>query len=395
MFKSKDKLTLDSKLQDLLNSEIKRQSKQINLIASENMASREVMALTGSPFTNKYAEGYPGKRYYQGCEHYDELELYAQDLAKELFGAEYTNVQPHSGANANLAVMQALLNPGDKILSLGLPEGGHLSHGTKVNISGKLYSVFNYELGEDNLLDYGKIAAYADVVKPDMIIAGYSAYAQTIEWSEFRAIADKVGAIFLADFSHYSGLIAGDAYPSPVKHAHVCTSTTHKSLRGPRGGMILTNDYEISKKIDKAIFPGTQGGPLMHVIAAKAQAFREALSDDFKDYAKLVMLNARTMSSRFRGRGYDIVGGDTESHMFVVDFSSRNLNGRKVAEMLEKNNIIVNYNTVPNDKKPPTQGSGIRIGTCYETTKGMDINEFLALANKIIDLIEENSISLI
>jgi glycine hydroxymethyltransferase len=395
MFKSRDKLTLDSKLQDLLNSEIKRQSKQINLIASENITSREVMALTGSPFTNKYAEGYPGKRYYQGCKYYDELEVYAQDLAKELYQADYANVQPHSGANANLAVMQALLEPGDKILSLGLPEGGHLSHGTKVNISGKLYSIFNYQLGEDNLLDYGKIGAYAEMVKPDMIIAGYSAYAQTIDWEEFRAIADKVGALFLADFSHYSGLIAGNAYPSPVPHAHVCTSTTHKSLRGPRGGMILTNDFEIYTKVNKAVFPGTQGGPLMHVIAGKAQAYREALSDEFKEYASRVLINARTMSSRFRARGYDIVGGDTDSHMFVVDFTSRNLNGRKVAEMLEKNNIIVNYNTVPNDTKPPSQGSGIRIGTCYETTKGRDINEFLTLANIIVDLIETNSLSLI
>ena len=395
MFTFREKLAIDNKLQDLLNSEIKRQSKEINLIASENIASREVMALTGSPFTNKYAEGYPGKRYYQGCKYYDELEIYAQDLAKELFEAEYANVQPHSGANANLAVMQALLEPGDKILSLGLPEGGHLSHGTKVNISGKLYTVFNYELGEDNLLDYGKIAAYAEVVKPDMIIAGYSAYAQTIEWSEFRAIADKVGAIFLADFSHYSGLIAGKAYSSPVKHAHVCTSTTHKSLRGPRGGMILTNDFDIYTKVNKAIFPGTQGGPLMHVIAAKAQAYREALSDDFKNYASRVMVNARTMTSRFRARGYDIVGGDTESHMFVVDFTSRNLTGKRVADMLEKNKIIVNYNTVPNDSKPPSQGSGIRIGTCYETTKGRDINDFLALANNIIDLIKANSINLI
>ena len=228
-----------------------------------------------------------------------------------------------------------------------------------------------------------------------MIIAGYSAYAQTIEWSEFRAIADKVGAIFLADFSHYSGLIAGDAYPSPVSHAHVCTSTTHKSLRGPRGGMILTNDYEIYQKINKAIFPGTQGGPLMHVVAAKAQAYREALSNDFKDYSKRVMVNAKIMASRFRARGYDIVGEDTESHMFVVDFSSRNFTGKKVADMLEKHNIIVNYNTVPNDSKPPSQGSGIRIGTCYETTKGRDGNDFLALANNIIDLIEANSISLV
>lgn len=395
MFGTKDKLDIDSKLKVLLEKEIKRQSDQINLIASENLTSKEVMALVGSEFTNKYAEGYPSQRYYQGCGNYDELEEYAQSLARDLFKAQYVNVQPHSGANANLAVMTGLLTPGSRILSLGLPDGGHLSHGTSVNISGKLYSVFNYPLGENNLLDYGKIRAYAEIVKPNMVIAGYSAYAQTIEWEEFRSIADQFNAIFLADFSHYSGLIAGGVYPSPIPFAHVCTSTTHKSLRGPRGGMILTNNDEIYKKINKAVFPGTQGGPLMNNIAGKAQAFREALSEDFKEYARQVVINSKAMTSVFRSKGYDIVGGDTESHMFVVDLSSRNLIGRNVATLLEQNNIIVNYNTVPNDTRGPKETSGIRIGTPYETTKGRSANGFQDVAKKIIELIEANSLSLV
>lgn len=395
MFGSKGKLNIDHKLKELLEKEVKRQSNQINLIASENLTSKEVMSLVGSEFTNKYAEGYPYSRYYQGCSNYDELETYAQSLACDLFNVRYANVQPHSGANANLAVMLGLLKPGDKILSLGLPDGGHLSHGTSVNISGKLFNVFNYRLGEDSLLDYSKIREYADIVKPAMIIAGYSAYAQTIDWEQFRSIADSVDSIFLADFSHYSGLIAGGSYPSPTPYAHVCTSTTHKSLRGPRGGMVLTNDEDIYSRINKAVFPGTQGGPLMNNVAGKAQAFKEALSNEFKEYARQVVINSKAMASVFRSKGYNIVGGDTESHMFVLDFSSKNLIGKNVANLLEQHDIIVNYNTVPNDTRGPKETSGIRIGTPYETTKGKSPNDFQDIAKRIIELIETNSLSLV
>ena len=384
-------MSLDSKLEELLNLEILRQNKEFNLIASENIASKEVMALAGSHFTNKYAEGYPGKRYYQGCKYYDELEIYAQDLAKELFSAKYANVQPHSGANANLAVMQALLEPGDKILSLGLPDGGHLSHGTSVNISGKIYKSFSYGLDSNNLLDLSLVKEKALEIKPKLIIAGYSAYSSTIYWPGFRSIANEVGAYLLADFSHYSGLIAGKEYPSPIKDAHVCTTTTHKSLRGPRGGLILTNDEEIYNKVNKAIFPGTQGGPLMHIVAAKAQAFREALSYNFQKYARKVRENAFDMSIRFKDRGFKIVSGHTTCHMFVVDLSDRDISGREIAEILEENKIIVNYNTIPNDKRSPMHGSGIRIGTCYETTKGANREDFIRIADNIIDLIEANS----
>ena len=379
---------MDTRIHKILDSEVDRQSSTIELIASENFASRSVMDLAGSVFTNKYAEGYPGKRYYNGCEHMDEIETLAIETLKELYGCEFANVQPHCGANANTAVYQAFLNPGDKILGMDLASGGHLSHGSPPNISGKVYDAYSYGVDESGWLDYPAIMAQAKEVQPKMIIAGASAYPRAIDWSMFRAIADSVGALLLVDMAHYSGLIAGNAYPSPLPYADVVTSTTHKTLRGPRGGIILWNNPDYTRKINSAIFPGTQGGPLMNIVAAKAQAFIEANTPEFIDYSANVVQNAKAMCDVLRQRDMTVQTGGTDSHIILVDLSDSKYSGREAADLLEANGITVNKNGVPNDPRSFVETSGIRIGTAAETTRGHDERWFRKLAHKIADILE-------
>lgn len=373
---------------NILHKEQYRQKNTIELIASENFASPAVMALCGSEFTNKYAEGYPGRRYYNGCEHMDEIEQFAIDQLKQLYGCEFANVQPHCGANANTAIYQAFLKPGDKILGMDLASGGHLSHGAPVNISGKLYDAHSYGVNENGLLDYDAIAKQASEIKPKVIVAGASAYPREIDWAKFRAIADTVDAYLLVDMAHYSGLIAGRAYPSPVPYADFVTSTTHKTLRGPRGGIILWDNPDYTKKINSAIFPGTQGGPLMNIIAAKAQAFAEANTPEFADYAKQVVTNAQAMCKVFVNRGMNILTKGTDSHIILVDLSASQYSGRQAADLLEENNITVNKNGIPNDPRSFVETSGIRIGTAAETTRGHNETWFRDLANRIADILE-------
>jgi len=379
---------MDSRITAILDNEVKRQKTTIELIASENFASDAVMDLCGSVFTNKYAEGYPGKRYYNGCEHMDDIEQLAIDQLCNLYGAKFANVQPHSGANANTAVYQAFLKPGDTILGMDLASGGHLSHGSPPNISGKLYDAHTYGVGEDGRLNYHEILLKAVEVQPKMIVAGASAYPRIIDWQIFREIADEVGALLLVDMAHYSGLIAGNAYPSPVQYADVVTSTTHKTLRGPRGGIILWNNEKYTKRINGAIFPGTQGGPLMHIIAAKAQCFIEANSNDFRMYSKNVIKNAKAMCDVLRQREFIVQTSGTDSHIILIDLSSNNLSGREAADLLEENGITVNKNGVPNDPRSFIETSGIRIGTAAETTRGHDEMWFRKLAHKIADILE-------
>lgn len=378
---------MDLNIRTMLMNEGIRQSATIELIASENFASDAVRELCGSILTNKYAEGYPGKRYYNGCEQMDQIEQYAIDKACQLFGSEYANVQPHSGANANLAVFKAFLNPGDAVVGMDLASGGHLSHGAKVNASGKWFESHSYGVNEDGLIDYDKVQELVTFVKPKMIIAGASAYPRIIHWEIFREIADSVGAILLVDMAHYSGLIAGGAYPNPVPFADVVTSTTHKTLRGPRGGIILWNNPEYTKKINSAIFPGTQGGPLMHIIAAKAQCFVEALDPEFKTYAKRVKINAHAMAQTFLDAGVDIVSGGTDSHMMTIDLTKEKYSGREFADLLEANGITVNKNGVPGDTRGFIETSGVRIGVAAETTRGHDEKWFRELAERIIALL--------
>jgi glycine hydroxymethyltransferase len=346
------------------------------------------MQLAGSVFTNKYAEGYPGKRYYNGCEHMDEIETLAIDTLCTLYGAKFANVQPHSGANANTAVYQAFLKPGDKILGMDLASGGHLSHGAPVNISGKVYESHHYGVDKDGWLDYGAILAQAIDVKPKIIVAGASAYPRQINWEKFRHIADVVGAYLLVDMAHYSGLIAGGVYDNPVDYADIVTSTTHKTLRGPRGGIILWNDEAFTKKINSAIFPGTQGGPLMNIIAAKAQAFIEADTAEFKEYSANVVRNAKAMCDVLRQRNMTVQTGGTDSHIILVDLKDSKYSGREAADLLEANGITVNKNGVPNDPRSFVETSGIRIGTAAETTRGHDEMWFRQLAHKIADILE-------
>lgn len=379
---------MDNRVAEILDKEVDRQASTIELIASENFASASVMDLAGSVFTNKYAEGYPGKRYYNGCEHMDEIEQLAIDELKEVYGCEFANVQPHCGANANTAVYQAFLKPGDKILGMDLASGGHLSHGSPPNISGKIYEAHTYGVNEKGLLDYPAIMAQAKEVQPKMIVAGASAYPRAIDWSMFRAIADSVGALLLVDMAHYSGLIAGNAYPSPLPYADVVTSTTHKTLRGPRGGIILWNNPDYSRRINSAIFPGTQGGPLMHVIAAKAQCFIEANTQEFKDYSQQVVENAKAMCRVFEERGLPVQTGGTDSHIILMDLSNSKYSGREAADLLEENGITVNKNGVPNDPRSFVETSGIRLGTAAETTRGHDEMWFTELANRIADILE-------
>jgi glycine hydroxymethyltransferase len=378
---------MDKKIIQILQKEQYRQNNTIELIASENFASDDVMNLSGSVFTNKYAEGYPGKRYYNGCEHMDEIESYAIETLTKLYRCNYANVQPHSGANANLAIYNAFLNPGDRILGMDLASGGHLTHGAPVTISGKVYDAKTYGVDNNGLLDYDQIKAIALQHKPKLIIAGASAYPRQINWEAFRNIADQVGAKLMVDMAHYSGLVAGGAYESPLEVADFVTSTTHKTLRGPRGGFILWNNKEYSKKINGSIFPGTQGGPLMNQIAAKAQAFCEASHPDFKDYAKAVVNNAQAMCDVFANRGVPVQTGGTDSHIILINLSSLRMSGREAADELELKGITVNKNGVPNDPRSFVETSGIRIGTAAETTRGHDADWFANLAEYIADIL--------
>lgn len=372
----------------ILQNEQVRQHKTIELIASENFASEAIMWLCGSVFTNKYAEGYPKKRYYNGCEHMDEIEDLAIEKVKSLFGCKYANVQPHSGANANTAVYQAFLKPGDIILGMDLASGGHLSHGSPPNISGKIYHSYSYGVDDEGLLDYDAIEEQALAIKPKMIVAGASAYPRQIDFSRFYEIAQKCGAYLLADIAHYSGLIAGSAYETPFPYADVVTSTTHKTLRGPRGGIILWNKKDYTRRINSAVFPGTQGGPLMHIIAAKAQCFAEASLPEFQTYAENVISNAKVMASVFMKRGIDIQTNGTDSHILLLNLTKSDYSGRKAADLLEENGITVNKNGIPNDPRAFTETSGIRIGTAAETTRhGGDTEWFENLANKISDIL--------
>jgi len=378
---------LDKRIREILDREIHRQNTTIELIASENYASDAVMYLCGSVFTNKYAEGYPWKRYYNGCENMDDIEQLAIDTVCKLYGAEYANVQPHSGANANTAVYQAFLEPGDTILGMDLASGGHLSHGSPPNISGKLYNAHSYGVNDSGYLDYNDIFDKAIAVQPKMIVAGASAYPRVIDWEKFREIAQAVDALLLVDMAHYSGLIAGQAYPNPLPYADVVTSTTHKTLRGPRGGIILWNNPEYSKRINSAIFPGTQGGPLMNTIAAKAQCFIEASEPSFIKYAFNVVLNATAFSDGLTANGFTCLTGGTDSHIVLLDLTNRGISGKDAANELEARGITVNKNGIPNDPRSFVETSGIRLGTAAETTKGRDRKFFRLVANTIGNII--------
>jgi glycine hydroxymethyltransferase len=382
----------DPELQAALDGEQRRQEDHIELIASENYASPRVLQAQGTVLTNKYAEGYPGKRYYGGCEYVDIAEQLAIERAKKLFGAAYANVQPHSGSQANAAAYLALINPGDPILGMSLDHGGHLTHGAKVNFSGKLFKATQYGLDPNTgEIDYVRVEQLAQEHRPRMIIAGFSAYSRVIDWERFRRIADSVGAYFVVDMAHVAGLIAAGIYPNPVPHADVVTTTTHKTLRGPRGGLILArpND-EIHKKLNSLVFPGTQGGPLMHVIAAKAVALLEALQPEFVGYQKQVLANARAMAGGLMRRGYKIVSGGTDNHLFLVDLIDKNITGKDADAALGRAHITVNKNAVPNDPRPPFVTSGLRIGTPAATTRGFKEAEVLELANWIADVLDEN-----
>ena len=380
---------VDEKLQLILFNEESRQSNQIELIASENFASEAVRELCGSVFTNKYAEGYPGARYYNGCIYMDAVETYAQELVQKLYGCSYSNVQPHSGVNANTAVYQAFLKPGDRILGMDLASGGHLSHGATPTLSGKVYKAYSYGVDKYGFIDYAQVERVAVENGVDMIVAGASAYSRHIDWAKFKDIARKVNAYLLCDMAHYSGLIAARRYPSPLPYADVVTSTTHKTLRGPRGGMILWNNPNYTKRIDSAIFPGTQGGPLMNMIAAKAQCFVEASEPAFGKYIDEVIQKARTMAKVFMKAGYNVITGGTDSHVFLLDLSDKNISGKEAADRLEENGITVNKNGVPNDPRNFIETSGIRIGTAAETTKNRSNYWFENLAEMMIEILEK------
>ncbi len=391
MFAAKMQIAgFDNDLWDAIQGEARRQEEHIELIASENYASPRVLQAQGSVLTNKYAEGYPGKCYYGGCEYVDIAEQLAIERAKQLFGAAYANVQPHSGSQANAAVYLALLQPGDTILGMSLAHGGHLTHGAKVNFSGKIFHAIGYGLdpatGE---IDYAQVEALAREHKPKMVVAGFSAYSRVVDWQRFRAIADEVGAWLFVDIAHVAGLIAAGCYPSPVQIADITTSTTHKTLRGPRGGLIMARaNEEIEKKLNSMVFPGTQGGPLMHVIAAKAVAFKEALEPEFGAYQRQVLANARAMAARMQERGYKIVSGGTDNHLFLVDLIDKDITGKDADAALGAANITVNKNSVPNDPRSPFVTSGIRIGTPAVTTRGFREAEVRALADWICDILD-------
>ena len=380
----------DSELWQAMCGESKRQEDHIELIASENYVSRAVLEAQGSVLTNKYAEGYPGKRYYGGCEFVDVAEQLAIDRAKQLFGADYVNVQPHSGSQANAAAMMAMLKPGELILGMSLSHGGHLTHGSSVNFSGSLYRSMQYGLNEKTgLIDYDVMEAMALEHRPKLIIAGFSAYSQTVDWARFRAVADKIGAYFMADIAHVAGLIAAGLYPSPIAYADVITTTTHKTLRGPRGGMIMAKaNPELEKKLNSAVFPGSQGGPLMHVIAAKAVAFLEALQPDFKRYQQQILDNAQAMSTTLIERGYSIVSGGTVNHLMLVDMIAKDITGKDADAALNKAHITVNKNSVPNDPRSPFVTSGLRLGTPAVTTRGFKQSEIVRLSHWIADILD-------
>ncbi len=390
MYSLDDVKKVDPEIADAIVAEQKRQNSHIELIASENWVSKAVMAAMGSPLTNKYAEGYPGKRYYGGCECVDVVENLAIERAKELFGCDYANVQPHSGAQANLAVQFAVLNPGDTIMGMNLDHGGHLTHGSPVNISGKYFKVVPYGVDDNGFLDYDRMRELALECKPKMIIAGASAYARTIDFKKFREVADEVGAVLMVDMAHIAGLVAAGLHPSPIPYADVVTTTTHKTLRGPRGGMILANKEAAEKyNFNKAIFPGIQGGPLMHVIAGKAVCFKEALSDDFKVYQQQIINNAQALCKGLIDRGIKIVSGGTDNHLMLVDLTTYDLTGKAVEKMLDEAHITCNKNTIPNDPKSPFVTSGVRLGTPAVTSRGMKEDDMDLIAEAIATVIKE------
>ncbi len=380
---------VDPEIADAIQAEMKRQNSHIELIASENWVSKAVMAAMGSPLTNKYAEGYPAKRYYGGCQCVDVVEELARERAKELFGCEYANVQPHSGAQANMAVLFAILQPGDTYMGMNLDHGGHLTHGSPVNMSGKYYHVVPYGVNEEGVIDYDQVLAIAKECQPKLIIAGASAYARTIDFKRFREIADEVGAYLMVDMAHIAGLVAAGLHPSPIPYAHVTTTTTHKTLRGPRGGMILSSN-EMNEKFNfnKAIFPGIQGGPLMHVIAAKAVCFKEALQPEFKEYQMQVVKNAKALCEGLKKRGVKIVSGDTDNHLMLVDLTEKNVSGKELEKRLDDAHITCNKNTIPNDPRSPFVTSGVRLGTPAVTTRGMKEEDMDKIAEIIAMVIE-------
>ncbi|GAB2502575.1 serine hydroxymethyltransferase [Lysobacter humi (ex Lee et al. 2017)] len=380
----------DPELAQAIANEARRQEDHVELIASENYASPRVLEAQGSVLTNKYAEGYPGKRYYGGCEYVDVAEQLAIDRLKQLFDCDYANVQPHSGASANMGVYFALLNPHDTVLGMSLAHGGHLTHGAKVNFSGKVFNAVQYGVDENGLIDYAEVERLAQEHKPKMLIAGFSAYSRIIDWARMRQIADSVGAIFFVDMAHVAGLVAAGVYPSPLPHAHVVTSTTHKTLRGPRGGIILAKDpaEDLVKKLQSIVFPGIQGGPLMHVIAAKAVAFKEALEPEFKGYQQQVVTNAQAMAKTLMARGYKIVSGGTDNHLMLVDMIGREVSGKEAEAALGRAHITVNKNSVPNDPRSPFVTSGLRLGTPAVTTRGYGEAECVDLANWIADVLD-------
>ena len=374
----------DPEIAQAMTDEINRQDHNIELIASENIVSKAVMAAMGSPLTNKYAEGYPGKRYYGGCEYVDVVEDLARERAKKLFGCEYVNVQPHSGAQANMAVFFAILQPGDTFMGMNLAHGGHLTHGSPVNMSGKYFNVVPYGVNDDGFIDYDEVLRIAKECKPKMIVAGASAYARAIDFKRFREIADEVGAVLMVDMAHIAGLVAAGLHESPIPYAHVTTTTTHKTLRGPRGGMILSSN-EVNEKynFNKAVFPGIQGGPLMHVIAGKAVCLKEALTDEYKEYQKQVVKNAACLAQALTERGFKIVSGGTDNHLMLVDLQNLDLTGKEVDKLLDSVHITANKNTVPNDPKSPFVTSGIRLGTPAITTRGAKEDDMIVIADAI------------
>ena len=379
----------DPEIADAIKAEMERQNSHIELIASENWVSKAVMAAMGSPLTNKYAEGYPGKRYYGGCQCVDVVEDLARERAKKLFGCEYVNVQPHSGAQANMAVMFAMLEPGDKIMGLNLDHGGHLTHGSPVNMSGKYFDVAHYGVNEDGVIDYDEVLRIAKEHQPKLIVAGASAYARTIDFKRFREIADEVGAYLMVDIAHIAGLVATGLHPSPIPYAHVTTTTTHKTLRGPRGGMIMCSE-EMNKKFNfnKAVFPGIQGGPLMHVIAGKAVCFKEALQPEYKTYMEQVVRNAKALCNGLKSRGVKIVSGDTDNHLMLVDLSGTDISGKELEKRLDDAHVTANKNTIPNDPRSPFVTSGVRLGTPAVTTRGMKEEDMDKIAEIIAMVIE-------
>ena len=381
--------TTDPEIADVIKAEMERQNSHIELIASENWVSKAVMAAMGSPLTNKYAEGYPGKRYYGGCQCVDVAEDLARERAKELFGCEYVNVQPHSGAQANMAVFFAILQPGDTYMGMNLDHGGHLTHGSPVNMSGKYFHVVPYGVNDEGVIDYDRVHEIAKECRPKMIVAGASAYARTIDFRRFREIADEVGAYLMVDMAHIAGLVAAGLHPSPIPYAHVTTTTTHKTLRGPRGGMILSSN-EMNEKFNfnKAVFPGIQGGPLMHVIAAKAVCFKEALQPEFKEYQKQVVKNAKALCEGLKKRGVKIVSGDTDNHLMLVDLTEKNVSGKELEKRLDDAHITCNKNTIPNDPRSPFVTSGVRLGTPAVTTRGMNEEDMDKIAEIIAMVIE-------